>query len=161
MISQIYRSLLTIGLTSFLSFVLVFGIAVQNSWAEQGFPQLFKSPYLSIASIERVKATAKDLEGKTQEAIGNVTGNAQNQIAGKAKQTEADVRNAAEDIRDKVKLPERVKAATKNIEGKTQNAIGNVTGDRRDKVAGKAKQVESKTRNLVEDAKDKLKDILE
>ena len=88
-------------------------------------------------------------------------GDTQNQIAGKAKQAEADVRNAAEDIRDKVKLPERVMSATKNMEGKTQEAIGNVTGDRRDQVAGKAKQMESKTRNLMEDAKDKLKDMLE
>jgi uncharacterized protein YjbJ (UPF0337 family) len=161
MISQIYQSLLTIGLMSFLSLVLVFGISVENSWAEQAFTRLFKSPHISIASIERVKATAKDLEGKTQEAIGNVMGNTQNQIAGKAKQAEADVRNATEDIRDKVKLPERVKAAAKNMEGKTQEAIGNVTGDRRDKVAGKAKQMESQTRNLVEDAKDKLKGMLE
>jgi uncharacterized protein YjbJ (UPF0337 family) len=160
MISQIYRSLLAIGWMSCLSLVLVFGISVDNSWAEQEFNQLFKSPHLSIASIERVKAVAKDIEGKTQEAIGDVMGDTKKQIAGKAKQTEADVRNAAEDIRDKVKLPERVKAANKNIEGKTQEAIGNVTGDSRDKFAGKAKQTESKTRNLMEDAKDKLNDML-
>jgi uncharacterized protein YjbJ (UPF0337 family) len=160
MISQIYRSLLAIAWMSCLSFILVFGISVENSWAEQEFTQQFKSPHLLIASIERVKATAKDLEGKTQEAIGDIMGDTKNQIAGKAKQTEADVRNAAEDIRDKVKLPERVKATTKNIEGKTQEAIGNITGDSRDKVAGKAKQMESKTRNLMEDAKDKLNDML-
>ncbi len=160
MISQIYRSLLKIGLISILSFTLVFGLAVKNSSAEQSFTQLVNYPHTAIATMGKVKATAKDLEGKTQEAIGNVMGDTQNQIAGKAKQVEADVRNAAEDIRGKVKLPERVNAATKNIEGKTQEAIGNVTGDSRDQVTGKAKQMESKTRNLMEDAKDKLKDML-
>jgi uncharacterized protein YjbJ (UPF0337 family) len=111
--------------------------------------------------MERVKAVAKELEGKTQEAIGNVMGDAKNQIAGKAKQVEANVRNAIEDVKDNVKLPERLKANAKNLEGKTQEAIGNVTGDRMDQVSGKAKQVEAKTRNLLEDAKDKVQDMFQ
>jgi len=152
MISQIYRSLLTISLISCLSFVLGFGLVIDNSWAANP-PQ--------IATIERVKAVAKDLEGKTQEAIGNVTGDAKNQIAGKAKQAEANLRNATEDVKDSVKLPERIKANAKNLEGKTQEAFGNVTGDRRDQISGKAKQVEAKTRNLLEDAKDKVKGLFE
>jgi uncharacterized protein YjbJ (UPF0337 family) len=152
MISQIYSSLLTIGLIACLSFVLVFSLVIDNSWANIS-PQ--------IATMERVKAVAKELEGKTQEAIGNVMGDAKNQIAGKAKQVEANVRNATEDVKDNVKLPERLKANAKNLEGKTQEAIGNVTGDRMDQVSGKAKQVEAKTRNLLEDAKDKVQDMFQ
>jgi uncharacterized protein YjbJ (UPF0337 family) len=34
-----------------------------------------------------------------------------------------------------------------------------MTGDRSDQAAGKAKQVESQTRNVVEDVKDKVRDI--
>jgi uncharacterized protein YjbJ (UPF0337 family) len=49
----------------------------------------------------RVKAGAKDFEGKTQESIGNVTGNKGDRLAGKAKQAEAKVRNAVEDVKDK------------------------------------------------------------
>jgi uncharacterized protein YjbJ (UPF0337 family) len=152
MISQIYRSLLTIGLISCLSFFLVFGLVIDNSWANIS-PQ--------IATIERVKAVAKDLEGKTQEAIGNVTGDAKNQIAGKAKQAEANMRNATEDVKDNLKSPEHLKATAKSLEGKTQEAIGNVTGDRKDQFSGKAKQVEAKTRNLLEDATDKVKGMFE
>jgi uncharacterized protein YjbJ (UPF0337 family) len=152
MISQIYRSLLTIGLISCLSFFLVFGLVIDNSWANIS-PQ--------IATMERVKAVAKDLEGKTQEAIGNVTGDAKNQIAGKAKQAEANVRNATEDVKDNLKSPEHLKANAKSLEGKTQEAIGNVTGDRKDQFSGKAKQVEAKTRNLLEDATDKVKGMFE
>ena len=161
MILQIYRSLLNIGLISILSFTLVFGLAVKNSSAEQSFTQLVNQPHTAIATMGKIKATAKDLEGKTQEAIGNVTGDAKNQIIGKAKQAEAEARKATENIKDGVKLPERVNANVENLEGKTQEAFGNLTGDRRDQVTGKAKQIESKTRNLMEDAKDKLKGMLE
>jgi len=160
MISQIYSSLLTIGLISCLSFFLVFGLVIDNSWATS-FDKLTTSSHPQIAIMERAKAVAEDLEGKTQEAIGNVTGDAKNQIAGKAKQAEANMRNATEDVKDSVKLPERLKANAKNLEGKTQEAIGNVTGDRKDQFAGKAKQVEAKTRNLLEDATDKVKGMFE
>jgi len=144
---------LTVGLTLLISFTVVFGIPINNSWASASFTP--------IASIERVKAGAKALEGKTQEAIGNLTGNAKDQVIGKAKQAEADVKNATEDFRDRVNLPERVKAGAKDLEGKTQEAIGNLTGDRKDQMVGKAKQVESKTRNLIEDAKDKVQELFE
>ncbi|WP_017298279.1 CsbD family protein [Nodosilinea nodulosa] len=55
-------------------------------------------------SIEdRVKAAAKNAEGKIEEAVGDLTGNHEAQVKGKAKQAEANVRNAAEDIKDQVK----------------------------------------------------------
>lgn len=94
MISRIYRSLLTISVTLFVSFTLVFGIPINNCWAATSFAP--------IASIERVKAGAKDLEGKTQEAIGNVTGDRKDQVVGKAKQVESMTRNLMEDAKDKV-----------------------------------------------------------
>jgi uncharacterized protein YjbJ (UPF0337 family) len=55
-------------------------------------------------SIEdRAKATAKNIEGKAQEAMGNITGDPKDQAEGQAKQGEATLRNAGEDIKDKVK----------------------------------------------------------
>jgi uncharacterized protein YjbJ (UPF0337 family) len=57
-------------------------------------------------------------------------------------------------------LEERAKATAKNIEGKAQEAVGNVTGDPEDKAEGKAKQSESELRHSVEDVKDKAKDAL-
>jgi uncharacterized protein YjbJ (UPF0337 family) len=55
-------------------------------------------------SIEdRAKATAKNLEGKAQEALGNVTGDPEDKAEGKAKQAESNVRHAAEDVKDEVK----------------------------------------------------------
>ncbi|WP_103666396.1 CsbD family protein [Pseudanabaena sp. BC1403] len=51
----------------------------------------------------RAKATAKNVEGKVQEAVGDLTGDTKNQVEGKAKQAEAKVRHAAEDVKDEVK----------------------------------------------------------
>lgn len=52
---------------------------------------------------DRAKATAKNIEGKAQEAWGNVTGDPEDKAEGKAKQGEAQVRHAAEDVKDDVK----------------------------------------------------------
>ena len=51
----------------------------------------------------------------------------------------------------------RVEATLKNIEGKAQEIIGEVTGNPRDVVEGKAKQREAQARHTVENAKDELK----
>jgi uncharacterized protein YjbJ (UPF0337 family) len=51
----------------------------------------------------RAKATAKNVEGKIQESVGNLTGDTAAQIKGKAKQAEAEVRHATEDVKDEVK----------------------------------------------------------
>ncbi|HLP90053.1 MAG TPA: CsbD family protein [Nostocaceae cyanobacterium] len=53
-------------------------------------------------------------------------------------------------------LEERAKATAKNIEGKGQEALGNITGDPKDKAEGKAKQAESELRHGVEDVKENI-----
>ena len=58
-------------------------------------------------------------------------------------------------------LEDKVKAAGKNIEGKAQEALGNITGDPEDKAAGKAKQGEAQVRQGVEDVKDNVKEKLD
>jgi uncharacterized protein YjbJ (UPF0337 family) len=57
-------------------------------------------------------------------------------------------------------IEDRIKAAAKNIEGKAQEAIGEITGDPKDKTEGKAKQAEAEARNTVENVKDKAKEII-
>jgi uncharacterized protein YjbJ (UPF0337 family) len=52
---------------------------------------------------EKAKATAKNIEGKLQEAAGNITGDPQDQAEGKAKQAEAKVHHTVEDVKDEVK----------------------------------------------------------
>ncbi len=54
-------------------------------------------------------------------------------------------------------LEERAKAAAKNVEGKIQDAVGDLTGDPKARAEGKAKQVEANARNAKEDIKDNVK----
>ena len=55
-------------------------------------------------SIEdRMNATAKNIEGKVQEAVGEVTGNPQDKAEGKQKQTEAQVQHSVENVKDDLK----------------------------------------------------------
>lgn len=52
---------------------------------------------------DKVKATAKNIEGKIQETYGNVTGDPKDQAEGKAKQAEAKIRHTVENVKDEVK----------------------------------------------------------
>jgi uncharacterized protein YjbJ (UPF0337 family) len=52
---------------------------------------------------ERAKATAKNLEGKAQDALGEATGSQKDQLQGKAKQIEANAELAEEDLKDAAK----------------------------------------------------------
>ncbi|MEH2463179.1 CsbD family protein [Nostoc sp.] len=54
-------------------------------------------------------------------------------------------------------IEDRAKAAAKNVEGKAQEALGNITGDPEDQAKGKAKQAESEVRHGIEDVKDGVK----
>ncbi len=57
-------------------------------------------------------------------------------------------------------LKEKAKATAKNIEGKLQETVGNITGDPQDRAEGQAKQAEAKVRHSVEDVKDEVKDAV-
>ncbi len=52
---------------------------------------------------DKAKAAAKSVEGKVQDTFGRLTDSPEDQLAGKAKQAEAEVQNAAGDVKDKVK----------------------------------------------------------
>ncbi|MBE9126653.1 CsbD family protein [Coleofasciculus sp. LEGE 07092] len=54
-------------------------------------------------------------------------------------------------------MENRIKATAKNIEGKAQEVMGEITGDPKDKAEGKAKQVEAQVRHSVENVKDKFR----
>ncbi|HEY9828586.1 MAG TPA: CsbD family protein [Stenomitos sp.] len=56
-----------------------------------------------MSTDDRIKATAKNVEGKIQEAVGNVTGDPQAKTEGQAKQAESSARHGVEDVKDEVK----------------------------------------------------------
>jgi uncharacterized protein YjbJ (UPF0337 family) len=153
------RFFYTVSLTTILVITITFSFGTQDSWATMPLNQLMNPAQPQIALFNRAKATAKDVEGKTQEAYGDITGDPKNQIMGKAKQVESKARNAAEDIKDQTQLTGRTKAVEKNLEGKAQEAKGKMTGDLGDQMAGKAKQTEGQARNVVEDIKEGVQEI--
>ncbi|MBN3938587.1 MAG: CsbD family protein [Nostoc sp.] len=55
----------------------------------------------------------------------------------------------------------RIEATTKNIEGKIQEVVGEITGNPQDKTEGQAKQAEAQVTHTVENIKDELKKALE
>ncbi|MEM9805920.1 MAG: CsbD family protein [Cyanobacteria bacterium P01_D01_bin.56] len=52
---------------------------------------------------ERVEATAKNVEGKVKEAIGEFTGDKKTEAEGQAQQVEASAQHAKEDLKDEIK----------------------------------------------------------
>jgi len=58
-------------------------------------------------------------------------------------------------------MKNRAKATAKNIEGKVQEAVGDLTGDPKTQAEGKEKQAEAKIRHAVEDVKDQAKEMME
>jgi uncharacterized protein YjbJ (UPF0337 family) len=156
---QLRRFFYYMSLTTILIITLTFSFGTQESWATMPINQLINHPQPQIAMFNRAKAMSKDIEGKTQEAIGNMTGDPKNQMMGKAKQVESQALSAAENLKDKTQLAGRTKAVAKNLEGKVQETKGNITGDRQDQAMGKTKQVESQARNVVEDMKEGVRGI--
>ncbi|MGP1383153.1 MAG: CsbD family protein [Thainema sp.] len=58
-------------------------------------------------------------------------------------------------------IEDRVEATAKNIEGKAQEAVGEMTGDPQDKAEGKAKQVEAAAQQQKENIKDNMKESID
>lgn len=58
-------------------------------------------------------------------------------------------------------IEDRAKAVAKNIEGKVQEAVSEITGDPKDKIEGQAKQDEASVIHAKEDIKDTAKDVID
>lgn len=160
--TQIRKFFVTMILAIMLAITVAFDFGTTNGWAATSSISSISPPDTQLIAawgFGKAKATGKNIEGKAQEAVGNLTGDPKNQMMGKAKQIEGQARNTAENMKSNMNLEGRTKAITKNIEGKAQEARGNVTGNLGDKVAGKAKQTESQARNAVEDVKEGIQGI--
>jgi uncharacterized protein YjbJ (UPF0337 family) len=107
-------------------------------------------------TMNRVEATTKNIEGKVQETLGNVTGNKKDQFMGKAKQAESKVRNAVEDIKD-TKWQPKSRAVTKNIEAKTEKAIDNSIVNPNYLPSGKTNDIKSESRDPANKMKEELR----
>jgi len=57
-------------------------------------------------------------------------------------------------------IESRAEAVAKNVEGKLQEAVSEITGSTKDKAEGQAKQEEAAAMHAIEDAKDAVKDTM-
>ena len=58
-------------------------------------------------------------------------------------------------------IEDRAAATAKNIEGKIQEAVSEVTGDPKDKIEGQAKQEQAANMHAKEDVKDGVKNFID
>lgn len=58
-------------------------------------------------------------------------------------------------------VEDRANAVAKNVEGKIQEAVGDLTGDTKMKAEGQAKQAQASAMHTVENVKDTAKDIID
>lgn len=58
-------------------------------------------------------------------------------------------------------MEKRVEATAKNIEGKVQEVVGEVTGNPKDKLEGKDKQAQAQAQHNVENLKDEIKKVID
>jgi uncharacterized protein YjbJ (UPF0337 family) len=58
-------------------------------------------------------------------------------------------------------LQNKAKAAAKNVEGKVQEAVGDLTGNHEAQAKGKAKQAQAKVTQNIEELKDDAKKLID
>ena len=56
-----------------------------------------------MSTEDRIKATAKNIEGKVQEAAAEVTGDPKDKVEGQEKQAEAETQHSIENAKDEIK----------------------------------------------------------
>ncbi len=133
-LQRIFGYLITASLAMVLATGINAGLGTTNSrMVNAPTPDMRLSPG-PIATMNKVEAVTKNIEGKAQEAIGNLTGDPKDKMMGKAKQVQSQTRNveqaakqarnAAAEMKDKTKLKEQAKAMTKGIEDKVKAAKG-------------------------------------
>jgi uncharacterized protein YjbJ (UPF0337 family) len=91
---RIRKALMTVGLVVLLATVITFSFVPGKSWANPLLTPSLDQPHALVATMNQAKAAAKNVEGKAQESLGNMTGNPKTQAAGKAKQFDANTQEA-------------------------------------------------------------------
>ena len=111
------RFFFTIGLVLLLGSLTAF--TAKESLAATFLTQPISLAPTQIATMNRVEAIGKDIEGKAQETMGKITGNQEDQVMGKVKQAESKVRNTVEDVKGASRKQRAI------IEGQVKRSMDN------------------------------------
>ena len=134
LLQKFHRFFLTIGLVLLLGSLTAF--TAEESLATTFLTQPISLAQTQIATMNRVEAIGKDIEGKAQETMGKITGNKEDQVMGKVKQAESKVRNTVEDVKgasrqQRAKIEGQVKRSMDNSianDKATENQYRNLSG---------------------------------
>ena len=111
---QFRNFFVTIALTMMLFVTVGFDFGAMETTSS---PKLMPDQQ-GIQIAEKTDTLAQDMDGKTQEEIGNITDNPEDKVMGRAKQGQSDMTNATEDAKDKAQeLQDKSKTAANNVEG--------------------------------------------
>lgn len=77
-----------------------------------------------MSTEDRAKATAKNIEGKAQEMVGEITGDPEQQVEGQEKQAEAEAHQSVENVKEQAKQAEsKARQSVKNAKNKAQESL--------------------------------------
>jgi uncharacterized protein YjbJ (UPF0337 family) len=97
---------------------MAIGVGCSSSFAASTSVVTIDMPQPYLAIMNPVQAVAKDIEGKTQEAIGDITKSPKDQLIGKAKQAQSEANRVAAETEaslKKSKVGEKVAKVAKDI----------------------------------------------
>jgi uncharacterized protein YjbJ (UPF0337 family) len=94
---QKYRNFFFAGIFLFL---IIIPVSVGQGFSTLSTSALIHQSHIQISSMNRLQATAKDIEGKVQETYGNLTGDLGDQVMGQAKQLQGQAANKANELND-------------------------------------------------------------
>jgi uncharacterized protein YjbJ (UPF0337 family) len=134
LLQKFHRFFFTISLVLLLGSLTAF--TAKESLAATFSTQPISLAQTQIATMNKVEAIGKDIEGKAQETMGKITGNKKDQVMGKVKQAESKVRNTVEDAKgvsreQRSKIEAQVKKSMDNSisnDKATENQYRNLSG---------------------------------
>jgi uncharacterized protein YjbJ (UPF0337 family) len=82
-----------------------------------------------MVDTDRITGTAKELGGKVQGAVGDLTGSRRDSVEGRAREAQGAAENVYGQVKDTVRdAAEHVADTARDIGGKVRDAVGNIVG---------------------------------
>jgi uncharacterized protein YjbJ (UPF0337 family) len=117
-VNQLKKTIVSVTYSIILSIFMAIGLGANSSFATPVSDATIGLSQTHLAIMNPVQAAAKDIEGKTQEAIGDITKSPKDQLIGKAKQAQSEANRVAaktEASLKKSKVGEKVAKVAKDV----------------------------------------------
>jgi hypothetical protein len=127
---QLRNFVLTASLAIMLATSMAFGVVSQEAWATTSLASVNSQQPTQIAFWFQAKENLQNAEGKTEEAIGDITSNTKVQAEGKAKQFKA---KTLEGMNNSIVNPNyQPSGNTQKVESQIREATQDIKAEARD-----------------------------